>query len=97
MEEDLHHCLINCSRVTTVWRKVWAWWQLGSPNSFPSLFIWDIAIGKVVDLGCARLNKMVRGVLHCTLWAIWKWRNKVVNAQMVDVANSKVEDVFPLI
>ncbi|GKD77946.1 hypothetical protein Tco_1340567 [Tanacetum coccineum] len=34
-DEDVNHVLISCSRVLPVWRKVWSWWSLDLPVSFP--------------------------------------------------------------
>ncbi|GJZ79281.1 hypothetical protein Tco_0644118 [Tanacetum coccineum] len=31
--EDLDHCIINCSRVLDIWRKVWSWWNLDMLSS----------------------------------------------------------------
>ncbi|GJW81523.1 putative reverse transcriptase domain-containing protein [Tanacetum coccineum] len=34
--EDIKHCLIKCSRVLPIWRKVWSRWNLPFPMVFPS-------------------------------------------------------------
>ncbi|GJQ90385.1 protein farnesyltransferase subunit beta [Tanacetum coccineum] len=43
------------------------------------------------------MDKIVYRVFQCSLWAIWKWRNKLVNAKLEDVASIKEEDIFPSI
>ncbi|GKB47887.1 retrotransposon protein, putative, ty1-copia subclass [Tanacetum coccineum] len=78
--EDIDHCLINCPKVIRVWRILWNWWNLGSCTIFLSFSIRNIAMENVCNIGCFRLNKILHGVFKCTLWAIWKWRNKLVNA-----------------
>ncbi|GJZ31875.1 RNA-directed DNA polymerase, eukaryota, reverse transcriptase zinc-binding domain protein, partial [Tanacetum coccineum] len=45
--EDIEHVLIRCPRVSMVWRKVWCWWNLPSPISFPSFSVLDIAKGNI--------------------------------------------------
>nr|GEX75605.1 inactive leucine-rich repeat receptor-like protein kinase CORYNE [Tanacetum cinerariifolium] len=47
VNEDLDHCIINCSRVLGIWRKVWSWWNLDSPLVFLSFSISDIVLGNV--------------------------------------------------
>ncbi|GJX30962.1 RNA-directed DNA polymerase, eukaryota, reverse transcriptase zinc-binding domain protein [Tanacetum coccineum] len=78
--ESAEHCLISCSRVLPIWRKVWSWWQLDPPTSFPSFSIANIAMGHVGKRGHLVLDKIINGVFQCALWAIWKWHNKVVAA-----------------
>nr|GEW21735.1 hypothetical protein [Tanacetum cinerariifolium] len=51
-EESIEHCLIFCSRVLPIWRKVWSWWQLDPPSSFPLFSITDIALGRVRNREC---------------------------------------------
>ncbi|GJY12295.1 hypothetical protein Tco_0381604 [Tanacetum coccineum] len=95
--ENEVRCLLYCPRVVKVWRKVWSWWNLGLSNVFPHFFIRDIALGSVSDMGCNRLNKILHGVFQCSLWAIWTWRNKLVNANLEDVISIREEDIFPSI
>ncbi|GKB37354.1 hypothetical protein Tco_0882296 [Tanacetum coccineum] len=40
--EDFDHVLVTCDRVSGVWRKVWSWWNLPRPFSFPPLSIVEI-------------------------------------------------------
>ncbi|GJZ69623.1 RNA-directed DNA polymerase, eukaryota [Tanacetum coccineum] len=35
-----------------------------------------------------------QGVLQCLLWAIWKWRNKLVNSHLGEASKIKDEDIF---
>ncbi|GKE52726.1 RNA-directed DNA polymerase, eukaryota, reverse transcriptase zinc-binding domain protein, partial [Tanacetum coccineum] len=79
-DEYIDHCLICCPQVITIWRKVWSWWQLDTPVSFPSFSISDISLGTFTNLGCPKLNKVIYGVFQCGIWVIWKWRNKIVHA-----------------
>ncbi|GKA70207.1 RNA-directed DNA polymerase, eukaryota, reverse transcriptase zinc-binding domain protein [Tanacetum coccineum] len=55
---------------------------------------------------CPMLNQIWRKVwswwsldmrVYCSLWAIWKWRNKIVNAMPKEIAHVKDEDIFPSI
>ncbi|GJT38799.1 zinc finger, CCHC-type containing protein [Tanacetum coccineum] len=96
-EEDLDHCLIKCSRVLPIWKKVWSWWHLPTPSSFPSFGIKDIALGTITSNGCLLSNKAIHGVFQSTFWAIWKWRNKIINAQHDRVDSIREEDIFPSI
>ncbi|GKE77970.1 hypothetical protein Tco_1544090 [Tanacetum coccineum] len=95
--EDIDHCLIRCPRVLSIWKKIWSWWHLDNPISFPSFSIKDIALGNIGSRGCYRVNKVIHGVLQCALWAIWKWRNKIINAPLDSVDGVKNEDIFPFI
>ncbi|GJT40924.1 hypothetical protein Tco_0940789 [Tanacetum coccineum] len=70
--------------VKTIWRKIWSWWNLANLVSFPSFDVLDISMNKIADLGCSRLNKVIHGVFQCGLWAIWKWRIKLVHASLDD-------------
>ncbi|GJU71070.1 RNA-directed DNA polymerase, eukaryota, reverse transcriptase zinc-binding domain protein [Tanacetum coccineum] len=95
--ESLEHCIINCPRVLPIWRKIWSWWNLVSPSVFPSFTIEDIVKNYVKANGCSRTNKALNGVLHCTIWSIWKWRNKVSHADPDLVSKVIDEDIFPAI
>ncbi|GKA49601.1 RNA-directed DNA polymerase, eukaryota, reverse transcriptase zinc-binding domain protein [Tanacetum coccineum] len=65
--EDIDHCLIRCPWVLSIWKKIWSWWHLDNPISFPSFSIKDIALGNIVSRGCCRVNKVIHGVLQCAL------------------------------
>ncbi|GKD26730.1 RNA-directed DNA polymerase, eukaryota, reverse transcriptase zinc-binding domain protein [Tanacetum coccineum] len=41
--ESIQHCLLHYPSVLQVWRKVWSWWNLSAPVSFPSFSIADVA------------------------------------------------------
>ncbi|GJU77678.1 reverse transcriptase domain, reverse transcriptase zinc-binding domain protein [Tanacetum coccineum] len=97
MDEYIGHYLNNCPRVIPIWRKVWSWWQLDTPVSFPSFSISDISFGNFANLGCPKLNKVVYGVFQCGLWMIWKWRNKIVHASPDSRNKVLEEDIFPSI
>nr|GEX26563.1 hypothetical protein [Tanacetum cinerariifolium] len=79
--EDIDHSLIRCPYVPKVLIKTWSWWNLTPPDSFPSFFISD-ALGNflISPDGCPRLSKVMQGVFQCSLWTIWKWRNKLVDS-----------------
>ncbi|GKF14184.1 RNA-directed DNA polymerase, eukaryota, reverse transcriptase zinc-binding domain protein [Tanacetum coccineum] len=47
--------------------------------------------------GCSGTNKALNGVLHFTIWSIWKWRNKVSHADSDSVSKVIDEDIFPAI
>ena len=95
--EDLDHCAINCPFVLLIWRKVWCWWNLASPVAFPSFLISDIARGIIDPAGNSKMGKILHGVFQVSLWAIWKWRNKIVNASTDSSPKIKEEDIFPSI
>ncbi|GJW44200.1 hypothetical protein Tco_0277230 [Tanacetum coccineum] len=46
---------------------------------FPSFSISDNASNRIRTLGCPRLNKVLHGVVSVTVWALWKWRYRIVN------------------
>ncbi|GJZ76785.1 putative RNA-directed DNA polymerase [Tanacetum coccineum] len=77
--------------------KVWAWWGLAPPVSFPSFSISDISSGNLGFPNNPLLSKVLIGVFQCALWGVWKWRNKVVNASDEDLNDAKNEDIFPSI
>ncbi|GJQ95270.1 GTP-binding nuclear protein Ran-3 [Tanacetum coccineum] len=58
--EDIEHCLIKFPKVLPVWKKVWCWWNLESPVSFPSFSIVDIALGKIKVNGCSKIAKVLK-------------------------------------
>ncbi|GKF51880.1 hypothetical protein Tco_0148347, partial [Tanacetum coccineum] len=97
VDEDVHHILISCSRVLLVWRKVWSWWNLDSPVDFPSFDIRDVARGHLPVIGDAPLAKVLHGVFRITIWVLWNWRNRVVNAHLDLIDKIKEEDIFPSI
>ncbi|GJZ00346.1 hypothetical protein Tco_0517775 [Tanacetum coccineum] len=84
----------RCLRVLSIWKKIWSWWHLDNPISFRSFSIKDIALGNIVSRDCCRVNKVIHGVFQCALWAIWKWRNKIINAPLDSVDGVKNEDIF---
>ncbi|GJY55594.1 RNA-directed DNA polymerase, eukaryota, reverse transcriptase zinc-binding domain protein [Tanacetum coccineum] len=43
------------------------------------------------------LNTLIIASLICSIWAIWKWRNRVINAEPDMVRKVKDEDIFPFI
>ncbi|GKA73672.1 putative RNA-directed DNA polymerase, eukaryota, reverse transcriptase zinc-binding domain protein [Tanacetum coccineum] len=95
--EDLDHSAINCPVVLPIWRKVWCWWNLASPVAFPSFSISDISTGNIGPDGNAKMGKIIHGVFQISLWAIWKWRNRIVNASADSSPKIKEEDIFPAI
>ncbi|GKC41027.1 hypothetical protein Tco_1053411, partial [Tanacetum coccineum] len=80
-------------------RKVWSWWNSSPHNSFPSFSISDVALGNLLIPSDVypMLSKVMQGVFQCSLWAIWKWRNKLVNSQSDDSTIIKDDDIFPSI
>ncbi|GJY04134.1 RNA-directed DNA polymerase, eukaryota, reverse transcriptase zinc-binding domain protein [Tanacetum coccineum] len=96
-DETLEHCLIKYSHVQTWWHKVWSWLRFNTTFSIPHVTIKDIAAGNVGITGNHILAKIFHGVFQCVLWAIWRWRNKVVNSFPDSVIAAKSDDVFPSI
>ncbi|GKD78415.1 hypothetical protein Tco_1341036, partial [Tanacetum coccineum] len=47
--------------------------------------------------GNAKMGKIIHGVFQISLWAIWKWRNRIVNASANSSPKIKKEDIFPVI
>ncbi|GJY20490.1 RNA-directed DNA polymerase, eukaryota, reverse transcriptase zinc-binding domain protein [Tanacetum coccineum] len=93
--EDSKHVLLKCQCASMIWRKVWSWWNLPSPISFPSFSISDIAKGNIIVQGCPHLVKVIDGVFQITLWAIWNWRNRLIHASGDDIYLIKNDDIFP--
>ncbi|GKD90082.1 reverse transcriptase domain, reverse transcriptase zinc-binding domain protein [Tanacetum coccineum] len=50
-----------------------------------------------IERSLIRLPYVAKGVFQCSLWAIWKWRNKLVNSQSDDSTIIKDDDIFPSI
>ncbi|GJR12182.1 putative RNA-directed DNA polymerase, eukaryota, reverse transcriptase zinc-binding domain protein, partial [Tanacetum coccineum] len=96
-DEDVNHILISCSRVLPVWMKVWSWWSLDPPVSFPPFSNDDVACGNLPDIGDASLAKVLQGVFQIALLVLWNWRNRVVYAPLDMSDKIKAEDVFPSI
>ncbi|GKA91621.1 ribose 5-phosphate isomerase A [Tanacetum coccineum] len=69
-DEGLDHCLISCPHVSPIWRKVWSWWHLPPPVSFPSFSVLDIALGNIDTYQCLKLKKIINGVFQVSIWAI---------------------------
>ncbi|GJX46081.1 RNA-directed DNA polymerase, eukaryota, reverse transcriptase zinc-binding domain protein [Tanacetum coccineum] len=95
--EDLDHCVTKCPIVLPIWRKVWSWWDMVPPVVFPSFTISDIARGIIDPFTNSRIGKIWHGVFQTALWAIWKWRNRIVNAPADTTPKIKEEDIFPSI
>ncbi|GJS08541.1 hypothetical protein Tco_0365337 [Tanacetum coccineum] len=74
-----------------------SWWHLPSPVTFPSFSITDITLGKLVTHDSPRLKKAIHGVFQSALWAVWKWRNKLINSPPEAINAIKEEDIFPSI
>nr|GEY71081.1 reverse transcriptase domain, reverse transcriptase zinc-binding domain protein [Tanacetum cinerariifolium] len=62
VEETLDHCLISCPLVSPVWRKIWVWWGLDRPVSFPSFSIADISLGAIGLPNHHFLSNILNGV-----------------------------------
>ncbi|GKF75143.1 RNA-directed DNA polymerase, eukaryota, reverse transcriptase zinc-binding domain protein, partial [Tanacetum coccineum] len=59
--EDIGHVLVKCLKVSAVWRKVWSWWNLPPPTSFPSFSSIDVVKGNFLDRGCPSIEKVMNG------------------------------------
>ncbi|GJS84445.1 RNA-directed DNA polymerase, eukaryota, reverse transcriptase zinc-binding domain protein [Tanacetum coccineum] len=95
--EDLDHCVMKCPVILPIWRKVWSWWDMVPRVVFPSFTISDIARGIIDPFSNSKIGKIRQGVFQIALWAIWKWRNKIVNASADTTPKIKEEDIFPTI
>ncbi|GJS37666.1 RNA-directed DNA polymerase, eukaryota [Tanacetum coccineum] len=71
--------------------------ELVEELGFPPFSITNIALENIYNLGCTRLSKIIHEVLKCSLWEIWKWRNKIVNANSYLISSIKEYDIFPSI
>ncbi|GKA93124.1 hypothetical protein Tco_0815110 [Tanacetum coccineum] len=67
------------------------------PVVFPSFNISDIARGIIDPFANSRIGKIRHGVFQTALWAIRKWRNRIVNAPADTTSKIKEEDIFPSI
>ncbi|GKF46730.1 hypothetical protein Tco_0136532, partial [Tanacetum coccineum] len=67
-------------------RKTWSWWNLDSPVFFPSFLIGDNARGNIMSNGDP-----------ISIWALWKWQNRVVNVAAELSSKTEDEDSFPVI
>ncbi|GKF51156.1 hypothetical protein Tco_0147623 [Tanacetum coccineum] len=83
--------------VLPIWQKVWSWWDMVPPVVFPSFTISDIARGIIDPFTNSRIRKIWYGVFQTALWAIWKWRNRIVNAPADTTPKIKEEYIFPTI
>ncbi|GKB76415.1 RNA-directed DNA polymerase, eukaryota, reverse transcriptase zinc-binding domain protein, partial [Tanacetum coccineum] len=93
--EDIRHILVKCPNVNMMWRKIWSWWNLPPPISFPSFSISDIALGNLNIQGCPKIVKAINGVFQITLWAVWSWRNRLTHAIGDGIIKIKNKDLFP--
>nr|GEW55544.1 hypothetical protein [Tanacetum cinerariifolium] len=92
--KDIDHAFIKCSHPLAIWRKIWRWRNFPTLVTFPSFSIKDIAQGNVGGNGCSRISKVVHGVFLTTIWFIWNWRNRLVNAHLDEVLKIKDERHF---
>ncbi|GJY34737.1 RNA-directed DNA polymerase, eukaryota, reverse transcriptase zinc-binding domain protein [Tanacetum coccineum] len=65
------------------------------PLVFPSFSISDITRGNIYPMGNPKTGKILQGVFQITLWAVCKWRNRIVNAPSDSISKIKDEDIFP--
>ena len=93
-KEELDHCLFRCTRIETLWRKVWAWCGLSGVR-FDSVLYFKNKL-------CATDNRnsrseLIRAVYMITAWAIWNWRNRVTHSSQEEVSKILQEDIFPVV
>ena len=91
-EESLDHCLFKCHSVEPIWRKIWGWWGISSPR--------PLSADDFRNLVCCshkkgRLDLLFKSICGITTWAIWKWRNRVVHADIGLKEKVKNGDIFP--
>nr|GEW15103.1 hypothetical protein [Tanacetum cinerariifolium] len=53
-----------------------------------------IARGNIYPMGNSKTGKILQGVSQITLWAVWKWRNRIVNTPSDSISKIKDEDIF---
>nr|GEX13176.1 RNA-directed DNA polymerase, eukaryota, reverse transcriptase zinc-binding domain protein [Tanacetum cinerariifolium] len=95
--EDINHYLINCP-VCYLYGKnsgVGGTYLLYvfSPRLISKTSLWV----RFASKGYSLSNKVMHGVFQSTFWAIWNWRNKIINAHQDRVDSIKQEDIFPSI
>ena len=88
------HCSFKCDYVQGAWRKLWAWWnnssiRIDSLDSFKSNIL-SVDNRKSSWAGFKAVSMVM-------LWLIWKKRNRVLFADVVDVKGFKDEDNFPIL
>ncbi|GKC40184.1 hypothetical protein Tco_1052568, partial [Tanacetum coccineum] len=71
--------------------------EFSESNGFPSFSISDISTCNIGPDGNAKMGKILHDVFQISLWAIWKWRNRIVNASDNSSPKIKEEDIFPVI
>ncbi|GKA19943.1 RNA-directed DNA polymerase, eukaryota, reverse transcriptase zinc-binding domain protein [Tanacetum coccineum] len=76
--EDINHVLLSCSKVKILWFKCFDWWDLAIPSSVQSAK--DLSAPLPNNFGNKWVVQAFHGVRLVTLWAIWRWRNRVVHA-----------------
>ena len=92
--ETFDHRFFSCSSVSSLWRKIWAWWGLKSPM-FSSVDMFKKTIQKMSQN--RRWGNVFFVVCAVAIWQLWKWRNVILFAKGDDVAKKKSEDPFLVI
>ncbi|PWA59031.1 RNA-directed DNA polymerase, eukaryota, Reverse transcriptase zinc-binding domain protein [Artemisia annua] len=92
--EDSNHILFNCHKVKPMWLKCFDWWNYSvsaHPPSFVSL------VSSFFSHNNKWLAKICHGVSLVVLWAIWRWRNRIIHT-VSDSRQAVIdEDIFPQI
>ncbi|GJX32956.1 hypothetical protein Tco_0242811 [Tanacetum coccineum] len=65
--------------------------------SLHSLLRIKFGLGQAVTMISPRLKKAIHGVFQSASWAVWKWRNKLINSPPEAINTIKEEDIFPSI
>ncbi|GKC57666.1 hypothetical protein Tco_1085264 [Tanacetum coccineum] len=68
--------------------------ELNFPLVFHSFLISDITRGNIYPMRNPKTGKILQCVFQITLWAVWKWRNRIVNAPSDSISKIKDEDIF---
>ncbi|PWA46879.1 RNA-directed DNA polymerase, eukaryota, Reverse transcriptase zinc-binding domain protein [Artemisia annua] len=93
--ESLDHILIACPKVKLIWRKSFSWWGVKFPDG--GMDFTDVINGLFCQHIPSHLHKVFQGVCFVRMWAVWKWRNKMVHSRVEDKLVVGSEDIFALI
>ncbi|KAJ9541001.1 hypothetical protein OSB04_027507 [Centaurea solstitialis] len=91
-QESEDHFFFQCPSVQGTWRKLWAWWNVNL-SVFSSLEVFKSELFGGENRRPVNLN--LQAICMVLLWLIWKKRNPILYADVVDVKRLKDEDIFP--
>nr|GEZ00479.1 ribonuclease H-like domain-containing protein [Tanacetum cinerariifolium] len=89
---------VSSGQNTLFWKDPWCRSGVRLMESFPRLFALESHRDcNITSIGNPKVGKVLQGVFQISLWAIWKWRNRIMNAITDSILKIKEEDVFPII